>query len=73
MQIVDWQPYTLAANATPCAWLPADAAITPFSRSSGVKEATLLYAPLSLKEPVRCKFSNFSHTSQPATSLTDVA
>ena len=27
--IIAWQPRRCAASATPCAWLPADAAITP--------------------------------------------
>ena len=28
MQMTDWQPYSLAARATPWAWLPAEAAMT---------------------------------------------
>jgi len=34
MQIVAGTPSSRAASATPCAWLPALAAITPRARSS---------------------------------------
>ena len=50
MTIVAWQPSRCAASATPCAWLPADAAITPCARSAAVRCAILLYAPRSLNE-----------------------
>ena len=33
-QIVDLIPFFVAASATPCAWLPAEQAITPFAFSS---------------------------------------
>ena len=59
MKIVLCMPSFVAEKATPCAWLPADAATTPFALSSGDKLANLLYAPLTLKAPVVCIFSNF--------------
>ena len=40
----------LAARATPWAWFPADDAITPLALCSGLNDAILLYAPLSLNE-----------------------
>jgi hypothetical protein len=43
---------------TPCAWFPADAAITPRVRSSGDSVRILFSAPRSLKEPVICRFSS---------------
>ena len=49
----------LAASATPCAWLPADDAITPQARSSSLRLAILIYAPRTLNEPVFCKSSVF--------------
>ena len=36
MNTVAWIPSSCAASATPCAWLPADAATTPRARSSSV-------------------------------------
>ena len=36
------QPSRCAASATPCAWLPADAAITPRARSAALMCAILL-------------------------------
>src|SRR5436190_192051 len=54
-----------AANATAWAWFPADGATTPAARSAGLSDRILVYAPRILKEPVRCWFSNFSHTSPP--------
>ena len=34
MKTVDLMPSRLADRATPCAWLPAEAATTPFARSA---------------------------------------
>ena len=42
-------PRCLADHATPCAWLPALAAITPDARSAGDSEAMQLCAPRILK------------------------
>ena len=39
MNTVVRQPSSDAASATPCAWLPADAATTPLARSSSVSRA----------------------------------
>ena len=58
-------PKRWAASATPCAWLPADAAITPHAFSASVNLEILLYAPRNLKDPVRCKFSGLIYTSLP--------
>ena len=38
-----------AASATPCAWLPADAQMTPRLSSSALSCASLLKAPRTLK------------------------
>jgi hypothetical protein len=40
--IVAVQPSRCAASATPCAWLPAEAAITPRARSAALMCAILL-------------------------------
>jgi hypothetical protein len=45
--------------ATPSAWFPADAAITPRRRSSGDSSSSLLRAPRSLNEPVIWRWSSF--------------
>src|SRR5215472_14030674 len=55
-------PSVAAANATPCAWLPALAATTPRSRSASVSLLIRTYAPRGLNEPVRCRFSHFRNT-----------
>ena len=39
MKTVEVVPSSDAARATPCAWLPADAATTPRARSSSVSRA----------------------------------
>ena len=36
MNTVDFIPSRLADSATPCAWLPAEAATTPLARSASV-------------------------------------
>ena len=53
-------PILLAPSATPCAWLPAEAAITPLDFSSSFNLLKRLYAPLSLNEKTGCKSSRFS-------------
>ena len=50
---------------SPCAWLPADAAMTPRAFSPSVSCSSLFSAPRSLKAAVNCRFSNFTHTSAP--------
>jgi hypothetical protein len=52
MTMVAGMPSMLARQATPCAWLPADAAITPRARSSGVRLASFTAAPRTLNELV---------------------
>ncbi len=63
--IVALQPSFCAASATPCAWLPAEAAITPRSRAAGDSCAILLYAPRSLNENTGCWSSRFNSTRLP--------
>ena len=55
--------------ATPWAWLPAEAATTPLFLSESESEWILLYAPLSLNEPVLCRFSILRCRSMPVSSL----
>src|SRR6476661_10182082 len=58
MYTVASTPAERAANATAWAWLPA-------ARAAGLSDWIVVYAPRILNEPVRCWFSNFSHTSPP--------
>ena len=46
--IVALHPYCFAAYATPWAWFPADAVISPFALSSSVRVLILKYAPRTL-------------------------
>src|SRR5574340_292139 len=59
------------AYATPCAWFPADAAITHFFFSSFERLAILAYAPLNLNEPVFCRHSDFRYTLEPVITLNE--
>src|SRR5581483_8030970 len=59
-------PSSRAAHASAWPWLPALAAITPAARSASPSPVSLLTAPRILNEPVRCRFSAFSHTLVPA-------
>src|SRR5919197_665476 len=59
-------PALRAAHATAWPWLPALAATTPAARCSSTRVEILLAAPRTLNEPVRWRFSPFSHTSRPA-------
>jgi hypothetical protein len=68
MTIVARAPRCLAASATPCAWLPAEEAITPRVREAGLRRAILLYAPRHLNEKIGCMSSRFSHTRLPKRS-----
>jgi hypothetical protein len=68
MKIVALIPSSRAASATPCAWLPAEAATTPWARSSSVSESSFVYAPRTLYAPVRCRFSHLRNTSWPSSS-----
>src|SRR3954466_5235464 len=61
-------PRAAAAVATAWAWLPADAATTPFAQPSCPSTASLLATPRTLNEPVRWRFSAFSTTVPPARS-----
>ncbi len=65
MKTVERTPSREEASATPCAWFPALAATTPAARSSGISPAIRTYAPRSLKEPVRWRFSHLKCTGAP--------
>ncbi|GGR33255.1 hypothetical protein GCM10015536_43430 [Streptomyces griseomycini] len=65
MNTVERTPSSDDASATPCAWLPALAATTPAARSSGSSPAIRTYAPRSLNDPVRCRFSHLRCTGAP--------
>src|SRR5882762_649920 len=56
----------VAWQATPCAWLPADTAITPAARCAAVRESSFANAPRSLNDAVNWLFSNFRKTWAPA-------
>jgi hypothetical protein len=60
---------SFAASATPCALVAGrggdEAALELLARQG----ETLFSAPRILNEPVRCRLSSLSHTSQPACSL----
>ena len=62
-------PSRPAASATPCAWLPALAATTPRARSSADSREIRTYAPRTLYEPARCRFSHLSHVGPPSAAL----
>ncbi len=55
-------PRRCAARATPCAWLPALAHVTPRASRAGDRLAILLYAPRSLNENTACLSSRLSST-----------
>src|SRR5437879_4636175 len=65
MKIVATAPISRAAHATACPWLPALAATTPAARSASPSCEILLYAPRTLNDPVRCRFSALRKTSRP--------
>ena len=58
-----------AAIATPCAWFPAEAHITPFCICSSVICDMRLKAPRTLKECTGCRSSRFSRMVLPNSSL----
>src|SRR5436190_2542137 len=66
MKIRAGAPSSRAAHATACPWLPALAATTPAARCSGSRLESLTYAPRTLNEPVRCRFSALRLTGRPA-------
>src|SRR3954454_11690185 len=68
MKMVARTPISRAARATPCAWLPAEAATTPRARSSSVRCDIRVYAPRTLKEPVRWRFSHLRSTWLPVSA-----
>src|SRR6185437_8315944 len=51
--------FIAAAYATPWAWLPAEAAITPWLACLSVNLLTFTNAPRTLNEPVTCWHSSF--------------
>src|SRR5262245_40620331 len=68
MNTVDFTPSTRAARATPCAWLPALAATTPMASSDSDSLDNRTYAPRTLNEPARWRFSHLSMTGPPTRS-----
>lgn len=65
MTMVAGTPSVWAASATPCAWFPADAAMTPDASVSADARAIMLYAPRSLNEKTGCVSSRLSSTVAP--------
>ena len=59
MTMVAGMPSRWQWKATPCAWLPAEAVITPRARASAGMCAILLYAPRSLNEKTGWLSSRF--------------
>src|SRR5215204_2443828 len=68
MKMVAAMPCCCAASATPCAWLPAEAATTPRARSSSESRAIRTAEPRTLNEPVRWRFSHLRCTGTPASA-----
>ena len=56
-------PALRAANATPCAALPALTVQTPSLNCAGVSCRTTLYAPRILNEPIGCSTSSLRYSS----------
>ncbi len=69
MNTVERTPRREEARATPCAWLPALAATTPAARCSGRRPEMRTYAPRSLKEPVRWRFSHLKWIGEPVRAV----
>src|SRR5262249_48365676 len=61
-------PREPAANATPCAWFPAEAAMTPRRRIASSSCAMRLYAPRTLNENTGVRSSRFKSTGRPRRS-----
>src|SRR4051794_13740506 len=61
-------PRALAAAASACAWLPADAATTPRAQPCSPSAASLADTPRTLNEPLRCRFSALNAIVPPASS-----
>jgi hypothetical protein len=74
IRIVAGTPCSAAESASAWAWLPDEAVTTPRARSSGVIDATALYAPRNLNAPIRWRFSGFRRTVAPVrwSSVRDV-
>src|SRR5262245_56467089 len=56
-------PSFRAANATPCAALPALTVQTPSFRTLGGSRRSALYAPRILNDPIGCNTSSFKYSS----------
>ncbi len=61
-------PAERAANATACAWLPAEATTTP-GQAPSPSAASFADAPRILNDPVRWRFSALRTTREPVSSL----
>ena len=53
-------PRNFAAVATPRPWLPVEEVMTPAAAAAGLRLISLLVAPRSLNEPVRCNCSSLA-------------
>jgi hypothetical protein len=60
-------PRARAANASACAWLPAEPHTTPFAHALP-RASSLARTPRSLNDPVRCRDSALRTTSAPVIS-----
>ncbi len=70
-KISHFSPAWRAAEAMDWAWLPALAAVMPFTVGSARNEASLFVAPLILNDPVSCRFSALSTMRPPQRSERD--
>ena len=56
-------PSARQADATPCAWFPAETAMTPRVRAASSRRLTAFTAPRTLNEPVFWSDSHFSENA----------
>src|SRR5690606_14757701 len=68
MTMVAGIPAIPAATATPCAWLPAEAAITPMGPIESFRDRIRFVAPLTLQDPAFCIVSSLRYTPAPVLS-----
>src|SRR5262245_64606493 len=61
-------PASAPAQATACAWFPAETVTSPLARSEADRLKTLFKAPRGLKDPVFCKHSHLRKTEAPRRS-----
>ena len=66
MTTVHVESSSAAANAAPCAWLPADQITIPRAFSSSESDASFFSTPRGLNEPVFWKSSALRNTFGPS-------